>query len=220
VIIEAEVLSRAEVSAIREVLARAPFRDGVATAGGTAAGVKSNEQARGDDPEVIALGRRVRLHLEAHPLARRWARPVRWSSLIFSRYGEGQRYGLHTDNAVMHDEGGWPLRTDISFTIFLSDAEDYEGGGLLIDDPSGERAFRPAAGWAVFYPTGALHAVAPVTRGTRLACVGWMQSAIRRADQRELLNDLERVRAKAEPGQEALLLDKAIGNLLRMWGEY
>lgn len=217
-IIEAEVLSCADVLAIREVLERAPFRDGAATAGAAARALKDNQQARGDDPEVIALGRRVRLALEGHPLVRRWARPVRWSNLIFSRYGAGQRYGLHTDNAVMHDEGGWPFRTDISFTIFLSDAEDYEGGGLLIDDPTGERAFRPAAGWAVFYPTGALHGVAPVTRGSRLACVGWMQSAIRREDQRELLHELERVREKAEPGQ-ALLLDKAIGNLLRMWCE-
>jgi PKHD-type hydroxylase len=60
--------------------------------------------------------------------------------------------------------------------------------------------------------------VTPVTRGARLACVGWVQSLVRRADQRELLFDLEQVGSGMNPG-DALLLDKAIGNLLRMWGE-
>lgn len=71
----------------------------------------------------------------------------------------------------------------------------------------------------MLYQTGQLHRVTPVTRGERLACVGWIQSLVRRADQRELLFDLERVRASVPDGDPRLLLDKSIGGLVRMWGE-
>lgn len=219
VIVQAEVLNRQDVLALRDELAAAPFRDGRGSAGAAAERVKSNQQARGDDPGVIAMGRRVRLALEAHPVVRTWARPVRWSNLMFSRYGPGQEYGPHADNAAMFDQDGWPLRTDVSFTVFLSDPDSYEGGALLIRDLTGDREFRPEAGSAVLYPTGQLHGVTPVTRGVRLACVGWMQCLVRRADQRELLYDLERVRGGMAADDASLLLDKAIGNLLRMWGE-
>jgi PKHD-type hydroxylase len=64
-----------------------------------------------------------------------------------------------------------------------------------------------------------LHQVTPVTAGERLACVGWLQSAIRRADQRELLFDLARVRAVLPEGDARLLLDKSMGGLLRQWAE-
>lgn len=168
---------------------------------------------------MVALVRRVRLALEAHPVVRDWVRPVRWSLPMFARYGPGGHYGVHTDNAVVHDENGWPVRTDMSFTLFLSDPDTYDGGALLVRDRVGDREFRPEAGSAVLYPTGQLHGVTPVTRGERLVCVGWIQSLVRRADQRELLFDLEQVRAGIDGGEAALLMDKAIGNLLRMWGE-
>jgi PKHD-type hydroxylase len=57
-----------------------------------------------------------------------------------------------------------------------------------------------------------------VTAGIRLACVGWVQSLVRRPDQREILFDLEGLRDQAS-GEASLRLDKTIGNLLRMWGE-
>lgn len=215
----AEIFSREEAQALCDELMDAPFRDGVATAGPAAGRVKANEQARPEDPAVLALARRVRLAMEADPVVRSFARPTMWSNLIFSRYGPGQHYGLHVDNATMYAEGGWPLRTDLSFTLFLSDPEAYEGGALSIRDFAGDREFRPQAGVAVLYPTGCLHAVTPVRRGVRLACVGWMQSRIRRPDQREILHDLEAVRDGAGAEDAALRLDKTIGNLLRMWGE-
>ncbi len=218
-IVLSHVLSPHQVGELREGLARAPFHDGRNTAGPAALKVKDNQQARGDDPAVIAMARQVRLALERHPMMDSLARPARWSNLIFSRYGPGQQYGLHVDNAAMVDEHGWPLRTDYSFTLFLSDPDAYGGGDLQVQDLSGEHAFRPPAGSAVLYPTGALHRVAPVTSGVRLACVGWIQSRIRRPDQREVLHDLEQVRDDLGPEAATLRLDKAIGALLRMWSE-
>jgi PKHD-type hydroxylase len=219
VIVLRDVLSAAEVARICESLAHVPFQNGRVTAGPAARQVKDNEQTQGDDPEVAALARLVKIALERHPSFHALARPLRWSNLMFSRYASGHRYGLHTDDASMDGEHGWPLRTDLSFTLFLSNPDDYAGGALRLLDGTSERSFRPAAGSAVLYPTGTLHEVTPVTSGVRLACVGWVQSLIRRADQRELLFDLECVRRELTDGNAQLLLDKAIGNLLRMWGE-
>jgi PKHD-type hydroxylase len=111
------------------------------------------------------------------------------------------------------------IRTDLSFTLFLSDPETYEGGALVVEGLDGDRQARLGAGSLVLYPTGALHEVEPVTLGTRLACVGWVQSLIRRPDQREILFDMARARADMPAGEPRLLLDKSVSALLRMWGE-
>ena len=218
-IVLSDVLSPGDVERVHAGLDKAPFRDGKATAGSAARKVKDNLQARGDDATVQALARFVRDALERHPVFHPLVRPARWSNLIFSRYSGGQQYGLHTDDAAMRGEDGERMRTDLSFTLFLSDPETYEGGALLLDDLDGEREFRPAAGSAVIYQTGRLHRVTPVTSGERTAAVGWIQSLVRRQDQREILFDLERVRWSTPEGEARLLADKTIGNLLRMWAE-
>ncbi|MEL7029485.1 MAG: PKHD-type hydroxylase, partial [Pseudomonadota bacterium] len=66
------------------------------------------------------------------------------------------------------------------------------------------------------------HEVSPVTAGVRIACVGWIESLIADAGRRDLLFDLENLRASLRsqlPAQSAelLTLDKTIANLLRMW---
>lgn len=115
-IVLADVLTPEELDEVRQGLARAPFRDGKATAGPEARRVKNNEQARGADAGVRALAGLVRRGLERHPVFGLVARPARWSPLMFSRYAGGQQYGLHTDDAAMRDEHGGRLRTDLSFT--------------------------------------------------------------------------------------------------------
>jgi len=213
-----QVLNPDDVQRVREGLARAPFQDGKATAGPVARKVKQNQQAIGVDSGVDALARFVRDALKRHPVFSAYARPAAWSRIMFSKYGPGDAYGLHTDDAFMAADGGGRLRTDLSFTLFLSDPDTYEGGALLIDDLDGEHEHRPQAGDAVLYDTGRLHRVTPVTSGERLAAVGWIESVVRSDAQRELLFDLERVRGATPQGEARLLLDKAIGNLLRQWG--
>jgi PKHD-type hydroxylase len=212
-----DLLTPDEAREIREALAETPFRDGKLTAGPSARRVKSNLQADGTDERVQALAHQVRDAFARHDVFRLYARPARWSRLLFSRYASGDRYGLHVDDATMAAEEGGRLRTDLSFTLFLSEPQSYEGGALLVDGVDGEREVKLPAGGVVLYPTGALHQVQPVTAGERLACVGWIQSLVRREDERELLFDLGRVRATLPEGEARLLLDKSIGNLLRLW---
>jgi PKHD-type hydroxylase len=214
-----DALPSEDVLRVREALAGATFRDGRATAGAAARAVKRNLQADGAEAAVQALRRFVREGLERHELFTAYARPARWSELLFSRYAPGDAYGLHVDAAVMAADGGGRMRTDLSFTLFLSDPEDYDGGALLLDGVDGEREARPPAGTLVVYETGVLHQVTPVTRGERLACVGWVQSLVRRPDQREVLFDLWRVQAGRTDADARLLLSKTVGDLTRMWAE-
>jgi PKHD-type hydroxylase len=129
-------------------------------------------------------------------------------------------YGAHTDDALMGDAGD-KLRTDLAFTIFLADRESYEGGALVVESALGEQEIALDAGDAILYAAGSIHHVAPVTRGARYAAVGWVQSFVADAPQREILFDLSVTRGRlAGAGaarEELLRLDKSISNLLRMW---
>src|SRR5436190_8698656 len=189
----ADVLSAEDAAEIRAALAHAPFEAGARTAGWNARLVKDNEQAR--DSATLRLLRLLRERVEGaigkNELFSLAVRPKALTPLVFSRYGGGQPYGSHDDNPLM---GG--IRTDVSFTLFLAEPEAYDGGELVIESPSGEDAVKLPAGHMVVYPSTALHRVEPVTRGERVAAVGWAQSHIRDAAQRELLFDLETARRR------------------------
>lgn len=213
-----DVLPAEDIARVVEGLSQARFVDGKKTAGGDARRVKSNLQADSADPKVAALATFVRQAIERHPAFTTYVRPAKWSKLMFNRYTPGGAYGMHVDDPVMGGEAD-RLRTDLSFTLFLSDPESYEGGALVVDGIDGEREIKLPAGAMIVYPTGALHRVTAVTRGERLACVGWVQSLVRRADEREILFDLSRVRAGMPAGDGRLLLDKSVAALIRLWGE-
>lgn len=131
---------------------------------------------------------------------------------------EAKNYGSHVDDAMI---GG--LRTDVSFTLFLSDPKGYSGGELVIETAAGEDGIKLPAGSLVAYPTTVQHRVAKVTRGERLVCVGWVRSYIRDAAHRELLFDLDTARRRmfAREGKSADydLISKSTANLMRMWIE-
>ena len=185
--------------------------------------VKRNQQADLSSRAGARLSATVLQALDKHPVVQAAAWPKRFSKLILSRTGTGGGYGLHVDNALM-GLSERKLRTDLSFTLFLSDPETYDGGELLIEQVSGTQTYKPAAGDLVLYPSSSLHQVAPVTRGERLACVGWIESLVRDEAQRQILFDLETLRAellRTIPAEDLrlLTLSKCIANLLRQWAE-
>lgn len=211
------LISPAEAAVLHDAARALAFDDGRLTAGRFAREVKANDQAAAS-PERDAILARVEKALAANPLFRSAARPKAITPLILSRYRQGQTYGLHVDDALM---GG--LRTDLSFTLFLAPPETYDGGALVIEDTLESRAIKLNPGDLILYPSTTLHRVEEVTRGERLAVVGWVQSLIRRDDQRELLFDLDQVveEVHATQGKVALFdrLAKTRSNLLRLWME-
>lgn len=211
------ILTRAEAAALREVAAGLPFGDGKATAGRFAREVKANDQAL-PSVELDAILGKVERALAASPLFRSAARPKALTKLILSRYREGQTYGLHVDDALM---GG--VRTDLSFTLFLAEPDTYDGGALIVEDTFEARAIKLEPGEVILYPSTTLHRVEPVSRGERLAIVGWVQSVIRDGAQREILFDLDQAveACFAAEGKSAQFdrLAKTRANLLRMWAE-
>ena len=64
----------------------------------------------------------------------------------------------------------------------------------MIESASSKDAVKLAPGSLVAHPSTALHQVAAVTRGTRLAAVGWARSFVRDAARREMLFDLDTAR--------------------------
>ncbi|MBU7580870.1 MAG: Fe2+-dependent dioxygenase [Porphyrobacter sp.] len=209
------------LAAIHDRIALLEWRDGRETAGAVARAVKRNEQAAMNSTAGRSLQDEVSRILWDHPVIRAAAQPRRFSPLLISRTGEGGGYGAHVDNALM-GQGERRQRTDLSFTLFLTPPQDYEGGELVIHAAGVTQSVKGEAGHMVLYPSGSIHEVRPVTQGTRIVCVGWIESMVADAACREMLFDLENLRASLRaqlPAQSAelLTLDKTIANLLRMW---
>ncbi|MGB3719551.1 MAG: Fe2+-dependent dioxygenase [Proteobacteria bacterium] len=212
-----DVLNAAEVANAVSVLNKARFVDGRATAGFAARAVKSNAQAR-ESEDIETLREMIADRLRANAVFEMAARPKRFIGPMFSRYRVNDAYGEHVDEPIMDG-----ARTDISFTLFLSPPETYDGGELIIASPAGEDAVKLPAGSVIVYPSTTLHRVAPVTRGERLAAVGWVRSFIRDAAQRELLFELDTARRqlfeREGSSQTFNLVSKSLANLIRMWSE-
>ncbi|AUX70642.1 Fe2+-dependent dioxygenase [Porphyrobacter sp. HT-58-2] len=209
------------LAAISDRIDLLEWRDGRETAGSVAREVKRNEQAVMHSVPGRALQDELAGIISDNPVLKAAAQPRRFSPLIISRTGVGGQYGAHVDNALM-GRGALRLRTDLSFTLFLTPPGEYEGGELVIHAAGMTQEVKGEAGNLVLYPSGSIHEVRPVTRGTRIVCVGWIESLVADQAQREMLFDLENLRSTLRqqlPSQSAelLTLDKTIANLLRMW---
>lgn len=208
-------------AAIAERIAMLEWRDGRETAGSVARQVKRNEQAAMNSPAGRALQDELSDLISDNVVVKAAAQPRRFSPVIISRTGVGGKYGAHVDNALM-GRGAQRLRTDLSFTLFLTPPGEYEGGELVIHAAGMTQELKGEAGNLVLYPSGSIHEVKPVTKGTRIVCIGWIESTVADPAQREMLFDLENLRTALRqqlPAQSAelLTLDKTIANLLRMW---
>lgn len=214
----ANVIDAALIDAVREA-AEAPgfWSEGRGTAQGRARAVKSNEQSLSTGPAKGVLETLARAVME-NETVRSAAQPAALARVMLNRYGEGMEYGAHVDAPYVDG-----VRTDLSFTLFLSAPEDYEGGELVIDAAGAEDVVKLPAGALVLYPSTSVHRVARVMRGARLAAVGWIKSRVRSAEDRMTLFELDRIgadlAAAGAPGEVRDRLANIRNNLLRRWGE-
>jgi len=222
-----QVLPRDEALALGRTIAAADWVDGSVTSGPAAARVKRNRQLPEDGEAARTARQRVQQALSASALFLSAALPKAIYPPLFNRYGPGEHYGDHVDNALRIDPAtGARLRTDLSATLFLS--EDYDGGELAIAGDFGRMAYKLAAGDMVLYPATSLHRVNEVTRGERLCVFFWVESLVRDGAAREVLFDLDQTIQALNARQggsgrqgggdpQALRLTRVYHNLVRRW---
>lgn len=129
-----DVLSRSEATDLRETIAAAEWIDGNATSGAGAASVKRNRQLPENGAITLAAQEVVSTALMGNAAFLSAALPHTVFPPLFNRYGGGENFGLHVDNAIrFHSGSSARIRTDLSATLFLTDPEDYEGGELEIE---------------------------------------------------------------------------------------
>lgn len=220
-----DLLSAAEVAEVRTIIDAAEWIDGNATSGHQAALAKNNEQLPEDSEAARQAGRLILEALGRSPLFFASALPLRIYPPLFNRYGAGQEFDTHVDNAIRIKRGSeFRLRSDLSITVFLEAPGAYDGGELLVEDHYGVQRVKLPAGHAVVYPSSSLHRVTPITRGQRVASFFWLQSMVRSAEERRTLFDLDRAvqRLTGELGgkdRSVIELTGVYHNLLRLWAD-
>ncbi|HTH28000.1 MAG TPA: Fe2+-dependent dioxygenase [Sphingobium sp.] len=225
IVIIRSLLSPDEVAHFRDVLANTQWVDGNVTSGVQAAQAKYNLQVPEDAREARALGETILLKLGSHAEFNAAALPLRVFPPLFNRYDTGMGFEAHVDNAIRYiPSARQRVRTDISSTLFLSDAHEYDGGELLIEDAYGEQSVKLDAGDMVVYPADSLHRVAPITRGSRWGAFFWTQSMVRDDSNRALLYRMDKSisLARQDLGDKhpaVLGLTSTFHNLLRKWAE-
>jgi PKHD-type hydroxylase len=216
------VLTPDEVDAMRTALIAAEWVDGNVTSGRQSAMAKRNRQLPEDSAAAREMGGRILDALGRAPLFVAAALPLKVFPPLFNRYGVGEGFGDHIDNAIRFRAGSdFRLRSDMSATLFLNSPDAYDGGELIAE---GSPPVKLPAGDLVLYPATTVHHVTPVTRGERIASFFWIQSMVRDGAARALLLDLDRSiqDTGARLGQDDPAIVRLTGvyhNLLRRWAE-
>ena len=194
------------------------WQDGKKTAGSHAAKIKSNFQ----------LDRKSKLSLEiqdfiinkiiSNPLLKSFTLPSLIHGVMFTKSLTGDGYGTHIDNPYMPSG-----RSDLSFTLFLNEPKEYQGGELCIQTFNKTEKIKLSAGEMIIYPSTQLHSVAKVKKGERYVCVGWIQSYVQNNEDRNFLFGLvagaKGLLAKHGRSDELDLIFQSYSNLLRRLGD-
>jgi PKHD-type hydroxylase len=217
------VLTPGQIARCREVMEKAEWVDGDATAGHQSKKVKFNLQLPENSAEARELGDMVRKALAPNQLFVSAVLPQQVLPPLFNRYDAGMVFGSHVDNAIREHFSGIRIRTDVSATLFISSPEDYDGGELIVEDTYGSHAVKLPAGDMIVYPGTSLHHVTPITRGSRIASFFWTQSLIRDNEKRALMFDLDmsimRLTQDHPEHPSIVQLTSIYHNLLRQWSE-
>ena len=194
------------------------WEDGKKTAGSHASIVKNNLQLKRTSDISKKLSSLVKQKILNDDLIKSLTLPKNIHGIMFTKSSKGMKYGRHIDNAFMSSG-----RADLSFTIFLSEKSQYEGGELLIENLTSENKFKLNCGEILIYPSTYLHSVQEVLSGERIVCVGWIESYIKSIEGREYLFDLDAgargLLAKHGRSDELDIIFKSYSNLLRIMGD-
>ena len=215
-----QLLNAEEINLIKKELEEVNenWEDGKNTAGNYASKVKNNLQLKRQSDISKKLSFLVKQKLLNNILIKSFTLPKHIHGIMFTKSTQGMSYGRHIDNTYMSTG-----RSDLSFTIFLSEKNQYEGGELLIENLNTESKFKLNRGEIIIYPSTYLHSVQEILSGERIVCVGWIESYVKSIEEREYLFDLDAgarsLLAKHGRSDELDLIFKSYANLLRVMGD-
>ena len=115
------------------------------------------------------------------PINKKFFLPKRIHGIMFAKSSKNMHYGRHIDNPYMSSG-----RSDLSFTLSLTNKDSYKGGELIIETMNSEEKFKLNAGEIILYPSSYLHAVNKVNNGERLVCVGWIESYVKSTEKKNI----------------------------------
>ena len=128
------------------------WEDGKKTAGSHASNVKNNLQLKRKSDISKKLSSLVKQKILNDDLIKSFTLPKYIHGIMFTKSSKGMTYGRHIDNAYMSSG-----RADLSFTIFLTKKNLYEGGELLIENLTSDIKFKLNSGEILIYPSTYLH---------------------------------------------------------------
>jgi len=214
-----QLLNTEEINLIKNELEKCTqdWEDGKKTAGSHASMVKNNLQLNRNSETSKRNSQLINKKILINKLIKSFSLPKRIHGMMFTKSSENMHYGKHIDNPYMSSG-----RSDLSFTLSLTNRNSYKGGELIIETMNSEEKFKLNAGEIIIYPSSYLHSVKEVTNGERLVCVGWIESYVKSTEEREYLFDLDAgargLLAKYGRSDEIDLIFKSYSNLLRILG--
>ncbi len=214
-----QLLNTEEINLIKKELEKCTqdWEDGKKTAGSHASIVKNNLQLNRNSETSRKNSQLINKKILSNQLIKSFSLPKIIHGIMFTKSSENMHYGRHIDNPYMSSG-----RSDLSFTLSLTNKDFYKGGDLIIETMNSEEKFKLNAGEIIIYPSSYLHSVNEVTYGERLVCVGWIESYVKSTEEREYLFDLDAgargILAKYGRSDEVDLIFKSYSNLLRILG--
>jgi len=214
-----QLLNAEEIKLIKKELEEAKryWEDGEKTAGSHASMVKNNLQLNRNNEISKKNAQLVNKKILSSLLIKSFSLSQKIHGIMFTKSSNNMHYGRHIDNPYMSSG-----RSDLSFTLSLTNKDFYKGGELIIETMNSEDKFKLNAGEIIIYPSSYLHSVSQVDSGYRLVCVGWIESYVKSTEEREYLFDLDAgargLLAKYGRSDELDLIFKSYANLLRILG--
>ena len=215
--IKLQLFNREQCTSILKTLSKGEWIDGKTTAGSQAKTGKINEQITHSSPIREEVQKLVQQAMWANPAIKSFCLPRKLHRFLISKTKTGGGYDSHVDNAYMSSG-----RSDLSFTVCLSDHNTFTGGCLEVDTVTDSLELELEQGEVVIYPSSTMHRVNQVTSGERIVCVGWIESYLKNEGDRVTLFQLDTgargLLAKHGRSEELDLVFLAYTNLLRSLG--
>ena len=216
-----QLLNTEEINLIKKELEKCSqqdWEDGKKTAGSHASMVKNNLQLNRNNEISKNIAQLINKKILSSQLIKSFSLPQRIHGIFFTKSSNNMHYGRHIDNPYMSSG-----RSDLSFTLSLTNKDFYKGGELIIETMNSEEKFKLNAGEIIIYPSSYLHSVSEVISCVRLVCVWWIESYVKSTEEREYLFDLDAgargLLAKHGRSDELDLIFKSYSNLLRKLGD-